>query len=116
MVYAALRMIEILSKTDKKVNELLDGIEKYYATNEIKISVSDNVKFSIIEEVKQYCKEKGYSILTIDGCKVLFDDGSALVRASNTGPNITARYEAKSEERLREIETEFTELLKRVIR
>lgn len=115
-VYAALRMIEILSKTDKKVSELLGGIEKYYATNEIKMSVSDNIKFSIIEEVKQYCKEKGYNILTIDGCKVLFDNGSALVRASNTGPNITARYEAKSEERLREIETQFTELLKRIIK
>ena len=68
----------------------------------------------LIEKIKEYCQDKNYDILTIDGVKVFFKDGSALVRASNTGPNITSRFEAKSEERLEEIKTEFLELLNKL--
>lgn len=110
-IYAALRMIEILSHTDKKVSELLENINIYYATNELKIETPDDVKFKKVEQVKEYCLNKGYNILTIDGCKVLFDDGFALIRASNTGPNITTRYEAKSKERLKVIQEEFDTLI-----
>jgi phosphomannomutase/phosphoglucomutase len=110
-IYAALRIIEILSNTDKSVVELLEGINKYYSTPEIKIATSDDTKFAIIEKVEEYCKNKNYHILTLDGVKVLFDDGASIVRASNTGPNITCRFEAKTEERLQEIQTEFMNLL-----
>ena len=54
---------------------------------------------------------KGYKYLDIDGVKVLFDDGFALVRASNTGPNLTMRFEAKTEERLSQINGEFVKLV-----
>ena len=114
-IYAGLRIIEILSKTDKKLSELLKGINKYYSTKELKIKVDDEIKFQIVNEVKKYCIEKKYNILTIDGVKVIFDDGSAVIRASNTGPNITMRYEAKTEERLEEIKEEFTNLLNKLI-
>lgn len=113
-IYASLRLIEILSNTDKKLSEMLDGISKYYSTPEIKIATSDDTKFQIIEKIKEYCQDKNYDILTIDGVKVFFKDGSALVRASNTGPNITSRFEAKSEERLEEIKTEFLDLLNKL--
>ena len=49
--------------------------------------------------------------MDIDGVKVIFPDGFALVRASNTGPNITARFEAKTEERLKSLQDEFTNLI-----
>ena len=44
--------------------------------------------------------------------RITFDDSWALVRCSNTGPNITTRFEAKTEERLNELQKEFTDLLK----
>ena len=110
-IYAGIRLIEILSKTDKKVSELLDNINIYYSTKELKIHVDDEIKFDIINKVKDYCINNNYKTLTIDGVKALFNDGIALVRASNTGPNITMRYEAKTEEKLKEIETEFNNLL-----
>ena len=50
---------------------------------------------------------RNYQYLDIDGVKVLFDDSWALVRASNTGPNITARFEANTKERLEELQEEF---------
>lgn len=110
-IYAGLRLIEILKNNGKTVSEMLEGINKYYSTPEIKIHTEDNVKFNIVNKVKEYCKNKNYNILDIDGVKVFFDDGSALVRASNTGPNITARFEAKSESRLEEIKNEFSNLV-----
>lgn len=110
-LYAGLRLIEILSNTDKNVEDLLVGINEYYSTEELKFKSSDDVKFNIIEKVAEYAKKKEYKFLDIDGVKVLFDDGWALVRASNTGPNITARFEAKTTERLDAIQKEFTDLI-----
>jgi phosphomannomutase/phosphoglucomutase len=55
-------------------------------------------------------------MLTLDGVRVLFNDGWALLRASNTGPNITMRFEAISEERLAAIQEEFTTILTEVIK
>jgi phosphomannomutase/phosphoglucomutase len=110
-IYASLRLIEILSHTGKKVSELLEGINKYYSTNELKIETPDEIKFKKIDKITEYCKNKSYNVLTIDGCKVLFDDGFALIRASNTGPNITTRFEARTEERLKEIQDEFENII-----
>ena len=113
-IYASLRLIEILSKATNNLSDMLSGISKYYSTPEIKISTNDDIKFAIIDKVKEYCQQKNYNILTIDGVKVFFEDASALVRASNTGPNITCRFEAKTENRLNEVQNEFLELLKKL--
>lgn len=110
-LYAGLRLLEILSRTDKKVSELLAGINKYYSTPEIKFASKDEIKNEVVEKIKEYSNDKGYKMITIDGLKVIFDDGWALVRVSNTGPNITARFEASTESRLKEIEDEFTNLI-----
>ena len=106
-LYAGLRLIEILSKTDKKTSELLDGINEYYSTEELKFPSSDDKKFEIVDKVKQYAIGRGYHFIDIDGVRVNFDYGWALVRCSNTGPNITARFEANSEEGLKKLQDEF---------
>ena len=111
-LYAGLRLLEILSYTDKSVDELLDGINKYYSTEELKFATPDNIKFKVIDKIKEYADSKGYKYLDIDGIKVLFDDSWALVRASNTGPNITARFEASTDKRLEEIKKEFIDRIK----
>jgi phosphomannomutase/phosphoglucomutase len=107
-IYAGLRLVEILSKTDKKISELLDGINKYYSTEELKFHADDSIKFDVVDKIKNYCKEKNYKMITIDGVRVTFEDSWALIRCSNTGPNITVRFEAKTEERLKEVQEEFT--------
>ena len=115
-IYAGLRLIEILSKNDKKISALLDNTNKYYATEELKFSVPDDIKFNVVEQVKDYCKNSNYKTITVDGVRCEFDDSWALVRASNTGPNITVRFEAKTEERLESIQKEFTDLLNNLIK
>ena len=110
-LYAGLRLLEIMSNTDKNVSGLLEGVNEYYSTEELKFASPDDVKFEIIDEIGEYVRGKGLKFLDIDGIKVLYDDGWALVRASNTGPNITARFEARTKERLEEIQKEYTELI-----
>ena len=113
-IYAGLRLIEILSHTNKNISELLSGISHYESTPELKIAVSDDIKFQVVKKVEEYCKSKNYEILLVDGVKVFFEDGSALVRASNTGPNLTLRFETKSKERLETIKNEFIELINKL--
>ena len=115
-IYAGLRIVERLSHTNEKLSELLNGINKYYSTKELKIQVEDTEKFKIIDKVKEYAINKNYNIVTLDGVKVKFDDGFALVRASNTGPNITMRYEGKTRLRLKEIEDEFNNVVDKIIK
>ena len=110
-MYAGLRLLEILSKTEKTIEDLLVGINHYYSTEEIKIASSDDKKFGVVEKVREYADSKGYTYLDIDGVRINFDDGWALIRCSNTGPNITLRFEAKTEERLDELQKEFMDLV-----
>ena len=110
-IYGGLRLVEILSRTNKKCSELLDNISIYYSTPEDKIPASDDKKDYIVSRVEEYCIEKGYNILTIDGVKVLYDDGFALIRKSNTTPNLTVRFEAKTKDRVKEISKEFITLI-----
>ncbi len=106
-MYAGLRLLEIMSKTDKTIDELLEGINHYYSTEEIKFASTDEKKIEVVDKVKAYADSKNYKYNDIDGIRVNFDDGWALVRYSNTGPNITARFEANTEERLQELQDEF---------
>lgn len=115
-IYCGLRLLEILSNSNETVSSLLKGVNNYYNTPEIKIPVPDDEKFDVIEKVKEYCEEKKYNTVLLDGVRVTFEDGWALIRASNTGPNLTVRYEARTEKRLNEIESEFTKLLNKLIR
>ncbi len=110
-IYAGLRLLEILSNTTKTLEELLIGINRYYSTPETKYKSNDETKFKIIKKIEDYCKDKNYTYNTIDGVRVTFDDGWTCVRASNTGPNLTARFEATTEKRLKEIQEEFESLI-----
>jgi len=106
-IYAGLRIIEILSNMEENLSFLIKDFNKYYSTEELKFKVTEENKFAIVEKIKEYAISKGYNVITIDGVRVEFDDSWALVRASNTGPNITVRFEAKTSDRLNEISEEF---------
>lgn len=110
-IYAGLRLLEILSKTNKSLSELLSDIPKYYSTPEIKFATKDETKFDIIEKIKYFCETQGWPINATDGAKINFKTGWALVRASNTGPNITMRCEATTPEGLENLKNVFTNII-----
>ena len=111
-IYAGLRMVEVLSKTDKKLSDLVEGISKYYSTEEIKIHSPNDIKDRVIEDIKKYCINMRFNIDLTDGVKIIRPDSWALIRVSNTGPNITVRFEADTEDKLFLIKREFTNLVK----
>jgi phosphomannomutase/phosphoglucomutase len=101
-LYAGLRLLEIISKTGKKVSELLEGIPPAISTPEIRVECPEEIKFRVVEKVKEELK-KDYEVIDIDGVRIEFPDGWGLIRASNTQPALVLRFEAETKERLEEI-------------
>lgn len=89
----ALKTLEIISQSEKTIAEIFDEIPKLVATPEIILDAPDNVKFAIIDEIAQELA-KTYEVVTVDGARAIFEHGWGLVRASNTQPAITLRFEA----------------------
>jgi phosphomannomutase/phosphoglucomutase len=110
-VYSSLRLLGIVSRTGRSLSELAADIPVYHSTPEIRVKCPDEVKFKVVEELReQFRKER--EVVDIDGARVLFDDGWGLVRASNTGPVLVLRFEARSAEGLPRIRDEFYSRLK----
>ncbi len=101
-VFASCRLIQLLSATDKTFSQLLSAIPRYQSTPEIRTECSEKDKFRIVQELKEYFKEK-YDTIDVDGIRILFDGGWALIRASNTQPILVLRFEAKPEQKMEEI-------------
>ena len=96
-LYASIELIKILTKSDKKLSQIIDEIPKVYNTPEIRIDCDENKKFSLIESVCKSQKKLNKNILDIDGLRVKSEDGWWLLRASNTQPGIVLRCESESQ-------------------
>ncbi|MBN2016723.1 MAG: phosphomannomutase/phosphoglucomutase [Candidatus Cloacimonetes bacterium] len=115
-IYAGGRLLEILSQTDKHLSQLLSDVPPVFNTPEIRIDCPDEKKFKIVEDVKHYFEKKRCDINDIDGMRITFEDGWALVRASNTQPVLVLRFESTSEERLAEIKDMIMRKVKEFIK
>jgi phosphomannomutase/phosphoglucomutase len=113
-IYSSARLLEILSRSDKKLSEILSDLPQTFTTPEIRIYASDEVKFKIVEEVKKELARK-YPIIDIDGVRAKYPAGWALVRPSNTQEVLVLRFEAETQEDLAAIKKEVEETLERVI-
>jgi phosphomannomutase/phosphoglucomutase len=103
-IYAACRLLEIVSQTKKPVSQYLDDLPKTVKTPEIRIDCSDDQKFQLVDKVKELIKRE-HEVIDIDGVRVLSPDGWGLLRASNTSPVLVLRFEANSEQALKEIQS-----------
>jgi phosphomannomutase/phosphoglucomutase len=109
-IYTTIRLVEIMKKTGKNMNELLQGIPRMHFTPEIRIDCPDETKKRAVEKVVKRFEEynngtspvriKGLD--TTDGVRVRFEHGWGLIRTSNTQPVIVVRAEAEDEESLAE--------------
>lgn len=100
--YAGARVLEILSKTDKTLSELLGDLPETFSTPELRVDCPDERKFDVVKRVAEEFS-KTNEVITIDGARILFEHGWGLVRASNTQAILVLRFEADSEENLKEI-------------
>lgn len=104
--YAGLRLCEILSKTGKNVQQLLEGLPPAFNTPEIRIDTTEEKKVLIVEKVKEAFSTPSddFKVNLIDGIRISFADGWALARASNTQPVLVVRFESSSEAGLKKIQ------------
>jgi phosphomannomutase/phosphoglucomutase len=111
-IYAGLRIHEMLSHTNKTLHDMVKKLPRYQNSVEIRQYMAESKKKAFIKNVKNYCENKKYDICDIEGVKAYKKNGSwALVRASNTGPYITVRFEAKTKKDLLKIQKEFLAIL-----
>lgn len=113
-MYAAARLIEILSTTDPNLDSHLSALPSTISTPELKIETSDQTKFAFMEILSINGKFGDGKITTLDGIRVDFPDGWGLVRASNTTPALTLRFEADNEAALERIQSLFKDQLRAV--
>jgi len=113
-VYAALRLVEILSNSDKTMADFKDSLPVTYSTPEIRIDCADDKKFKVVADMTERLR-KEYKIIDIDGVRVQFDNGWGLIRPSNTQPVLVERFEAYSQQALDEYQQVFTQHLRAVM-
>ncbi|MEX2466072.1 MAG: phosphomannomutase/phosphoglucomutase [Gemmatimonadota bacterium] len=104
-LYDACRLVDLVARSDRTIAEQVAAFPQYVSTPEIRIEVTEEDKWRIVEEAVAHFKTS-HDVIDVDGARVLFGDGWALLRTSNTQPVIVARFEARSQERLDEIRAE----------
>ncbi len=113
-IYSSARLLEILSRSEKTLSEMLSDLPKTYVTPEIRVYASDEVKFKIVDGVKRVLSAK-LPVIDIDGVRAIYPNGWALVRASNTQGALVLRFEADTEEDLAAIRKDVEKTLESVI-
>jgi phosphomannomutase/phosphoglucomutase len=112
--YAGARVLEIISKTDKPLSELLSDIPPTFSTPELRVDCTDERKFEIVARIAEHFASTN-NVITIDGARILFEHGWGLVRASNTQAILVLRFEADSAEHLHEIRATVEHEVKKLI-
>lgn len=102
-VYAGARLMEIIADSGKPLKAWIDEIPKVVNTPEIRVDTTEEAKFNIVAEIVRHFKLT-HTVIDIDGARIKFPSGWALVRASNTQPALVVRFEADSDEHLKEIQ------------
>jgi len=109
-LYDACRLIDLVARSPRPLSEMVADFPAYVSTPEIRIEVTEDRKWTVVDAAVKHFKES-HEVIDVDGARVLFGDGWALLRASNTQPVIVARFEARTAARLAEIRGEVEDWL-----
>src|SRR4051812_16714875 len=102
-IYAAARLCELLTKEEKPLSDHVDSLPKFFNTPEIRYELPDEIKFEVVKRVvdkfKSTAEAEKHEVVDVDGARITWKDGWALVRASNTQAALVLRFEAESQPR-----------------
>ncbi|MBW2059514.1 MAG: phosphomannomutase/phosphoglucomutase [Deltaproteobacteria bacterium] len=113
-IYASCRLLEILARYDKGVLDLIADVPRTESTPEIRIPCPEEKKFRIVEGIRDHFS-RDHEVIDIDGARIVFRDGWGLVRASNTGPILVLRFEARDVKSLEAIREEVESRVERLL-
>ncbi len=100
--YAGARLARLVAAGSRPLSALAGELPRYPATPEVRVACADDVKFQVVERLQRMFAA-GHDVVTVDGARVLWDDGWGLIRASNTQPVLVLRAEGRTEAALRAI-------------
>ncbi len=110
-VYAAARLLELLSRDPRPVAEIFRALPNTVNTPELQLKLAEGEHYALIKEIVARAKFTDARVSTIDGLRADFEDGFGLVRASNTTPVLVFRFEGETKEALARIQTRFRDLV-----
>lgn len=126
-IYAACRLVELLKERKRErstttLATMISELPRTFNTPEIRVDCPDHMKFAVVDFFIAALQKSGLppftvrNVITIDGARIVIDDGWALVRASNTQPVIVMRFEAQSEKKLKSLKSHVIDMVERIIR
>ncbi len=114
-VYASLRLSEIISQNNIPFSEHFKNFPKMFSTPEIRKECPDEIKFEVVKKLTEKFKKEGLQVIDIDGARIEFKEGWALVRASNTQPVLVLRFEASNENFLNYLQEKVYQALEEIL-
>jgi phosphomannomutase / phosphoglucomutase len=111
-ILASCKFLELVARRPGPVSAHFEALPHLYATPELKAPCPDDRKFQVVAEMAREFKGR-YETIAIDGARIIFPDGWGLVRASNTNPYLTLRFEGKTAKSVEQMKSEVFEALRR---
>lgn len=109
-IFAACLLCEIVSKSDRSLEAMVDTLKRYASTPEVRVDTTEDEKWDLVAAARDWFGDR-YETVDIDGVRVRFPAGWALLRASNTQPVVVLRAEGESEADLSAIQVELEDFL-----
>jgi phosphomannomutase/phosphoglucomutase len=115
-MYSACRLLELLARDplERNSTQIFAAIPNRESTPEIMVDMAELECHKFIQQFVAEASFQGAKISTIDGLRADFPSGWGLVRASNTVPGLTLRFEAETQESLQEIQQQFKQQMLQV--
>jgi phosphomannomutase/phosphoglucomutase len=110
-LYGACNLVQLVSSDVRPLSEVVSEFPKYVSTPEIRVEVTEENKFEIVENAVKHFSAL-YDVIAVDGARVLFENGWGLLRASNTQPVLVLRYEARTAAALDDVRAAMEEWLR----
>lgn len=101
-LYGACALVQLVARSPRPLSARVAEFPDYVSTPEIRIDVTEETKFGIIEKAVEHFRRE-HEVIDVDGARVLFDGGWGLLRASNTQPVLVMRVEARTPEQVQDI-------------
>ncbi len=105
--FAALKILEYLSSTDKSLSEEIAATPYYRSTPVFEVDCPDDRKYEIVAAIAKEFEKEGAKINTLNGVRVDYEDGWGILRASSNLPTLKLRFEAKTDEGIERIKRIF---------
>lgn len=112
-IYAACRLLDVLARTGRRIDELLADLPPAFATPEIRVDCPDAIKFAVVEAALRHFRGT-HEVIDVDGVRVRLPHGWGLIRASNTQPALVLRFEADSPGARDDYQRSFTAVLEKI--